>query len=810
MGKGFFGNAAGPSPAKLYAYVEFRTTTQEEGRAWVQYKRACKVESDFKGTVVDRTWGGQLTLYGAGWYGDSGWQNYGWVSYGQYANISAAVSYTGYSGTYYRSYVNAYYSPDIPTWAPNSVTGVSVSLTSQGEETSQIKVSWKNDATSARPYAGIYVDVSIDGGDYNRAYDCSGLTNFYPHTADNNHVYRFRVIPHNSAGNANAQYTSTIATVPTAPTSASVSRTSDTQNIVSFIPASTYTALYSSHIIQRQIDGGAWSSLGLARATSIQYIDRTTSANHFYRYRIRSYNSAGSSDWTYTGTVYNTPCAPNKPKLSRISNTQIKATFTNDAKTATHLEIQRSSDNETWTVIKRLQGLVTSFEDDPGNGTFYYRIRNIRASLTSSWVYSDAIVTIAPPSAPTLISPSSSLVISKTQANIAIKWQHNPTDGSAQTAAQWRYCVEDSETWTTSDIEGSTSSATLANDFAINTKITVQVRTKGIHADYSPWSSAVSTYIRQVPSVAISEVGDDFTIEKTPVHVEIAYSDPSGTIAAGTLTIYDESGASVYSCDLIEKSLEFDIPNSEWLPSNDTTYTVSVSVRSSSTLQATTNCTVAVSYILPSVAIADIVPDPLTGYVSIAVREGRTDSNVSMEYAMVWRNVDGVRTLLGNHLYDDDVVVDKYAPLNTEYTYETVSVANSGAINEASFAGRVSSSKMFVYWSGGIASGMYNPEDDFSLEPEFSTFQIAGKKYPVVVVGETVEEPHSVTLKLRSREEAMSFYNAIGSCEPMIFKTLYGFVFYGIATAQFTPSLSDGEGSWEISLDITRVDGDAL
>ena len=40
MAKGFWGNASGPG-AKMYAYVEMRTTAQEEGRAWVQFKRSC-------------------------------------------------------------------------------------------------------------------------------------------------------------------------------------------------------------------------------------------------------------------------------------------------------------------------------------------------------------------------------------------------------------------------------------------------------------------------------------------------------------------------------------------------------------------------------------------------------------------------------------------------------------------------------------------------------------------------------------------------------------------------------------------------
>ena len=102
------------------------------------------------------------------------------------------------------------------------------------------------------------------------------------------------------------------------------------------------------------------------------------------------------------------------------------------------------------------------------------------------------------------------------------------------------------------------------------------------------------------------------------------------------------------------------------------------------------------------------------------------------------------------------------------------------------------------------------PGDEFSVEPSFSTYQIAGKRYPVVVSSENVEEPHDMTVRLKSREEAMRFYEAVRSCEPMVFKTLYGFVFHGVAKASFTPSLGNAERAWDVSLNVTRTDGEAL
>ena len=43
MAKGYFGEKAGPG-AHMRAYVECKTTAQEEGRAYVQYKRSIRVD----------------------------------------------------------------------------------------------------------------------------------------------------------------------------------------------------------------------------------------------------------------------------------------------------------------------------------------------------------------------------------------------------------------------------------------------------------------------------------------------------------------------------------------------------------------------------------------------------------------------------------------------------------------------------------------------------------------------------------------------------------------------------------------------
>ena len=234
--------------------------------------RSCYVDSDnFGGTIVDTSWGGRLRLYGTGWYGDSGWQDYGWVGYGGSAHVSASVWYLGWSNTHYNSSVDAWYSPDVPTWKPNNVMSQVAVLRSDGT----VLVTWRSNTTDARPYDGVYVDVSIDDGEYELAEDCGGDVTAYTYQTEPNRLYKFRVLPHNSAGNAPAhQYTNAVATTPNAPKSASVARDSDTQNTLSIVPGSPCAGLYLAHDVQRQMDSGAWSDFGAIEAAGSTKVDR--------------------------------------------------------------------------------------------------------------------------------------------------------------------------------------------------------------------------------------------------------------------------------------------------------------------------------------------------------------------------------------------------------------------------------------------------------------------------------------------------------------------------------------------------------
>lgn len=793
--------------ASYQVHAEFQISQYGETQAYVQVKYSIHNLGGNIQVSFD-TWWGKVGVYGgAGWYGDTGWQNIGWVDYGKGISRNVYASATLYSGKYTDSRVSCWYVPQAPVWKPKNVRNVHISSVSD----SKIQLVWNNEITPARPYQAIWVDRSVDGGAFILREKPSGAPTSYVDTdIEPNHTYQYRILPTNTTGDApDFQYTSIAYTTPKAPTAASASRNDDSRATITFTPGSSNYNLYTGHQIERQVNGGAWSVLEAVTARTNSYVDSSTQPNCFYRYRVKSVNPSGVSPYTYTGIIYNTPSAPGKPNIGRTGANTMLATFENNARTATSLQVQRSTDKNTWTDVSTIAGTATSFTDSPGGGTFYYRIRNVRASLYSEWVESDAIVTIAPPNPPTITSPKPSEVINMTTPTLTVKWLHNPVDGSVQTAAELMYSVDGGSSWVTKSWTDDTSSLTIDNNFQLNTTLQFKARTKGQHADFSDWSTATVVSVRQAPSITIEEPAQDFVIKSVPINFRLAYDDASGELQSGSLSITEkDSGELVYMRDITE-SLEFITTEAEWVPKNKTTYTVNVYVRSSSTLQSGAIRDVTVDYVPPNTAAVSAEPDLKTGYIALTIREILSSERAAMKTAALWRNVNGKRKLLGADLHDGAQLVDKYAPLNETFTYETTSVAESGAVEEAAFEGRFDSDLFYIYYAGGIASAKYNAEEDIDITPESTTIVVAGRTYPIAVVSDRLQESHSISATVKNKTEALKLKAVAESSAPFIVKTLAGQVFHAVGTAKLTPTLNSTH-EWSVSFSLTRIDGEEL
>lgn len=804
-----WGNEQWAGSACYNTYIEWRVVQQGEDSAYVQHKFSVYVkQGNYSGTVLSRSWGGTVRLYGTGWYGDSGWIDDGWIRYGSSVYRECRAWYTGYSGHYYSSSCGSSYTPSAPTWQPQQITNASATRDSQTQNT----VNWTNKKTTARPYAGIYVDRQTDGGDWANIADVGGSTTSYEdRTTRPNHTYRYRVVPHNSAGNAaHHTYTNTLTnppTEPSTPTGCTNTRDSDTKNTVTWTDNPTSEAPYANVLVERSTDGAAFSQVASVGGSATSYADTNTSADHSYAYRVRASNASGKSSYSTSGTTYNTPSAPGTPTGARTGDTSVTLAVPNTARTATATEIQRSTDAKAWTTIATTSGMATSYADSPGGGTFYYRARNTRGSLASAWsAASSAVVTICAPAAPTLLSPASGQVILSQAGSIGLSWRHNPIDGSSQTAAEVRYST-DGSTWTTKSM--TTAQATvIENSFALNSTVSWQVRTKGVHADFGPWSGVRTFHIRQQPQLAI--LSPTSPIANVPVEVSVQYVDASGSLAAMSLRITDREGTTLYQRGM-GTSTSCEVTKEQWMPEDGGEYRLVVTARSTSGLQSVASLDVDVSFEPPKRASLRVEADIERGYCEIECIVDNSDDGQDVSSLSVWRVTKEGEVLIASDLSDGQAVEDRYGPLNTEYSYRVASYASSGASRATDHPGSIKTPYCFIYFGeDGIARGQYAPKESRSRKRANRTLvRYAGRTYPVLYDAGGIDDTRSLSVHVMGADEVAAFDELMehGRC---VFKSVEGDVFHAAVDVDTDPTIALPGHHADVSVSITRVDGEAL
>ena len=599
---------------------------------------------------------------------------------------------------------------------------------------------------------------------------------------------------------------------PNAPSGLTNTRGSDTKNTLEWTaPTVNATHPVTAILIERQVDGGAWSQIASVSATATSYADTTTSADHYYRYRIRSQNGAGTSSYVTSDYTYNTPAAPVKVTASRLAETTVKLAIENAARTATALDVQRSTDGTAWQDVSSPQGSpVTEATDSPGGGTFYYRARNTRGDLVSDWSpTSNAVVTITPPNAPTLKAPASGVVVNKAQDVITFEWLHEPIDGSAQTAAELRYSLDEGASWEVIEVSGNGASYGLSNAFAVNSTVTWGVRTKGAHEDFGPWSGNRTFKVYQEPTVAFAQPADGFVVENTPIVIQLQYEDPSGDLVSAALAISDGSRV-VWSRTVT--SLSYEITSDEWVPDNESAYYATVEVRSSSSLTASASRTFTTAFVPPVPAGASVENDVETGFARLSIYLDETASDLEpADSITVYREVNGERVLLGEGLQAGAGLVDRYAPVNVDYRYVVVSVADSGAVSTTYVPARIDSQWFYFIWGENVAKGRTNPEGTKKLtRPNRRRRHLAGRPSPISFDDGSVNDTRSVSVLLRTKAEADAFDQMMWESARCVYKSADGDVLHADVELSDKPAWTMPTYYGSVSVSLTRIDGRAL
>lgn len=283
------------------------------------------------------------------------------------------------------------------------------------------------------------------------------------------------------------------AKAPSTPTGLSITRISDSSHRLNWTRSSTYTAV----VVQRRVNGGAWSQVGRPTGNAATYTDNTTSVNNKYEYRVAGVSAGGQSGWSGIETVYTTPAAVGAVSAVK-AGTGIEVTATGLPPYATAYEVSGNG--------ALLDSNVTSWPwvdlaPDPAV-THTYTVVAKRGALKSAGRVSNTVQLQAAPLAPTGLAPNGSVSASDLDAVFA--WAHNPVDTTAQTSYELRYRAPGGA-WTT--LTGTTAE-TRSVPFDAG-KVEWQVRTKGDFPEFGPWSAVAAFTVVDRPGVAVlSPVGD--------------------------------------------------------------------------------------------------------------------------------------------------------------------------------------------------------------------------------------------------------------------------------------------------------------
>lgn len=781
-------------------------------------------------------------------------------------------------------------------------------------------------------------------------------------------------------GTANANVWITVPHLPNAPTNLNATYVSDNQINLSWTAP---TRSYGAMCLEVSIDGGSWSEFSVIYNTATQAIYNQATADHSYRFRARAFYLNAYSPYTSeTVAIATSPAAPTAISTAAVEGTTVTVNVTNDSAVATKLQYEISTDGgETWGATQDSQSL-SSF-DVSISGTGRVRVRNWNATGVSSWLESDDVTTICPPAPPTLTAPAGT-VLNLSDGSVTFSWLHNSIDGSAQTAANLQYSADGGQTWTSIPMNPKTDNSYTISPipWAVGTTVKWQMQTKGADASFSDPSDPKEFNVYTAPTVNITSPAD--TITSMPVELVANYSDMTDFTCKFASVKLMQEGREVYPNDpnkgtsasgdvtINGSTITASLTTDEFLPTNGESYTVVLSVRSSSTLQASANTTFRANFKEPVAGSLQVQNDSDTGYVSLLATYDNDDAltwnqafpriwrdnqysgwslsvsgdnrlhitatqtvsenfsnnffnytpswtighkyaflvagdqrfavnlksynlftptiftaaenkytNIAMKFtdlpegeytfspllvdlteifgagnepasvddsriAMLVKygtqnpeydegsdmiveaesisvarvNPDGTLTPLLAEVQSGTGIVDKYAPLNTEYQYAVTTTAESKAVNTVYVSNTLRSERWFAYWNTvkdnaiteNIAWAVWNPSGNYAItRPEKKRVHYVGRKWALSYDSRAMEQSQSISWTVVPLEDWRNgFEKLMDDGGRGVYKGCDGWVYHADFDYSNAPNYTSIGGDTKVSLSITRIDGEQL
>ena len=297
-------------------------------------------------------------------------------------------------------------------WANGACPYVSVdaNVSFQNNTTATVSYTVKYNTTSAGGAA--YTNgtarnwsISIDGQSRSGSYNINGVTGSITLSSGSvtvNKTTSARNITVSVSWNPNLNWHGTYASsasgstslsipagvftsVPAAPSNVTVTRSADNKIVISWKNNPTTGGISNNYLQVSKNDGSFTNVSTSIGGSTTSYTYTGGVSNSKYIFRVASHNSAGTSAYTNSTTVYTTPATPSGNYALQYT-TSVISVNTNPSVSpyATSWEWQRSSNNSSWSTISNQND--NGFTDSGSIDLPYYRVRcKTPTNVYSSW-----------------------------------------------------------------------------------------------------------------------------------------------------------------------------------------------------------------------------------------------------------------------------------------------------------------------------------------------------------------------------------------------------------------------------------------
>lgn len=533
------------------------------------------------------------------------------------------------------------------------------------------------------------------------------------------------------------------------PTNLTATRVTDSQINLAW----TRNSNTSSSVIQRSTDGTTWVEHGRTVLNTVSYTDTTALPNQRYYYRVASIGGSGQSHWSaISAATYTTP-APVGAVAAAKSGSDIQISATGLPPYATGYEI--------WDNDELLNGAVTSFPfnhvSPSASVAHTYTVYAKNGALKSAGTVSNTVQLIAPPLAPSELTPNGGVAASDEPVRLA--WRHNPVDTTEQTEYRLQYRAVGATTWTT--LTGTTASYRELS-LAVGS-YEWQVQTRGAHATFGPYSPVATLAVIGRPGVAVQGDG----LWDSPIF-----------IAVWTYAQAQSRPQSAWQVELLDSEMQ----RLEFREGSGATTSLQLSTRMVDGGEYTVRVRAATGSVWsdwsPLAVVAHFEPpeDPLvtggwqeaSGIVAITVEE--VTGAVNADVVTVERSVDGGstwETVIDSIPFDGELAFPDHEALSRGTTIYRVLAANLATGAAAVVTHSVTADSDALWLSGGHALAVharlpYNPDVEIDRGRSRTVKRYMGRSLGVAYAGGQLSRVVDVSGVLRDSDPDVVGVDALG------------------------------------------------